>query len=83
MLLYKHYCTIVYHSSHAGTNLDPALIGLSVAYIFSLTDGFSFSVRITTDIENYVRKSRLHYNCIILMNNGSTDHSITVIDDFC
>ena len=41
-----------------GTILDPAIVGLSVAYVFSLTDTFSFSVRVSTEIENYVSREK-------------------------
>ena len=52
----------------SGTDLDPALIGLSVAYIFSLTDAFSFSVRTSTDIENYVRET-ITLQLIVIIGN--------------
>ena len=37
--------------------LDPALIGLSLAYGASLTDGLQYAVRRSTDVENLVRNS--------------------------
>ena len=34
--------------------LDPALVGLSIAYGISLSDFFQFSVRLSAEVENLV-----------------------------
>ena len=37
--------------------LNPALVALSLAYVVALTDLFSFTLRLSTEIENLVKSS--------------------------
>ncbi len=39
---------------YADSIIDPAILGLSVAYVFFLTDVFSFCVRTSTEVESNV-----------------------------